>query len=586
MPISKRVADLITAQVFSNKTLDSTCTFESLLQSYASAGLPVPSLTGRLAWLTDGTRGLFADTGVQWVPVAGDIANVKNFNAVGDGIVNDSAAILAAIATGKPVYFPVGTYLVNSILPLSFAGQSFYGDGPNSIIRATNPGLPMWKPTEPLSGLSWYNLRFEGSAVDSTTVQRCIETEPGSPLTNVLIQNCQFSGADSLHGFNWAAVANDESHRWRVLSNVFERLQGSASGFGYGFITGHSNAHAVAFNNFTGTPGRGRHAVYLSGSSSHCRVIGNVSTGMNFEHFTMNADNVNVTCKYNVMSGNVCIGGGTIAVGDSGAIGIYGKSQFNLIAQNIIQGYAGEGIAVSDSGIGGENSGNTIFGNVVERVHRRGIAIMGAQDTLVVSNHVIECSQDNPGAGTHAGIDVRSNAAFGVQAVDNTVVVNNLSYGDDQRCGFNIDPTSPLPTNTVLKGNVFGNGVIGNGYQLNGAIVQIDGVLHRTLTYSGNMTTIATAERETVNRIVVTNASAFTVNTPDVNDALAGKLVTIQIYNSSGGSLGTATFNGFHLGASWTQPINTKNRSITFRYDGTGWAETYRSAADVATPGA
>ena len=41
--------------------------------------------------------------------------NVRDFGAVGDGIVNDTAAIRRAIDAGGTVYFPDGTYRTGSI---------------------------------------------------------------------------------------------------------------------------------------------------------------------------------------------------------------------------------------------------------------------------------------------------------------------------------------------------------------------------------------------------------------------------------------------------------------------------------------
>ena len=41
-----------------------------------------------------------------------DVTNVKDFGAVGDGATDDTAAFADAMATGKPVYVPAGTYLV------------------------------------------------------------------------------------------------------------------------------------------------------------------------------------------------------------------------------------------------------------------------------------------------------------------------------------------------------------------------------------------------------------------------------------------------------------------------------------------
>lgn len=45
-----------------------------------------------------------------------DMVSVKDFGAVGDGVADDSAAIQAAINTGKRVYIPAGTYLCNLVV--------------------------------------------------------------------------------------------------------------------------------------------------------------------------------------------------------------------------------------------------------------------------------------------------------------------------------------------------------------------------------------------------------------------------------------------------------------------------------------
>jgi len=47
-----------------------------------------------------------------------DIVSVKDFGAVGNGIVSDNAAIAAAFAAHTEVYFPAGTYLVSSNLTI------------------------------------------------------------------------------------------------------------------------------------------------------------------------------------------------------------------------------------------------------------------------------------------------------------------------------------------------------------------------------------------------------------------------------------------------------------------------------------
>jgi hypothetical protein len=58
------------------------------------------------------------------------VFNVKDFGARGDGITDDTASFVAALATGGKVYAPDGTYLVNTdALSLLVAGQQLIGAG-------------------------------------------------------------------------------------------------------------------------------------------------------------------------------------------------------------------------------------------------------------------------------------------------------------------------------------------------------------------------------------------------------------------------------------------------------------------------
>ena len=80
-----------------------------LAESYTKAGLPAAGTAGRLARVTDTTRGLWMDQGSQWFGLSGEIVNVKEFGAVGDDTTNDSTAIANAITAagvGGTVVFP------------------------------------------------------------------------------------------------------------------------------------------------------------------------------------------------------------------------------------------------------------------------------------------------------------------------------------------------------------------------------------------------------------------------------------------------------------------------------------------------
>ena len=66
-----------------------------------------------------------------------DFISVKDFGAVGDGATNDTAAIQAAINTGKPIVFPAGTY-ASGPLTQSTNFQRFYANGQVNIIKNAN----------------------------------------------------------------------------------------------------------------------------------------------------------------------------------------------------------------------------------------------------------------------------------------------------------------------------------------------------------------------------------------------------------------------------------------------------------------
>jgi hypothetical protein len=74
-----------------------------------------------------------------------DVVNVKDFGAVGDGVADDTAAIQAAVNTGKDVYFPEGNYKTDTAitnLGRSFGfGASFSGTNPIDIYPAFGTGV-------------------------------------------------------------------------------------------------------------------------------------------------------------------------------------------------------------------------------------------------------------------------------------------------------------------------------------------------------------------------------------------------------------------------------------------------------------
>jgi hypothetical protein len=78
--------------------------------------------------------------GLERLPLDGNLLNVRDFGATGDGTTDDSAAILAAVAAlpmytfphkliTQIIYFPVGTYLVSDTIQ-RIVGTVFYANVP------------------------------------------------------------------------------------------------------------------------------------------------------------------------------------------------------------------------------------------------------------------------------------------------------------------------------------------------------------------------------------------------------------------------------------------------------------------------
>jgi parallel beta-helix repeat protein len=142
------------------------------------------------------------------------------------------------------------------------------------------------------------------------------------------------------------------------------------------------------------------------------------------------------------------------------------------------------GIIVTGGGLVGLCKGNEVVGNSVYNAAWAGILIKAANNTEVRNNVVFNASQYDTGTppaknpGTYSGIDVRSDGNSQV-VCDGTNLFGNTSRGSSQRVAFRIDPTSPIPTNTVAVGNLFLAGVLG--------FVELNGVIPLKLDASDNI---------------------------------------------------------------------------------------------------
>ncbi len=78
-----------------------------VMEAFTKAGLPAAGTAGRLALVADDVRGIWFDTGTEWIKLFPQV-NVKDFDARGDAL----AAIDGAITTGTPDFTSAGAAFV------------------------------------------------------------------------------------------------------------------------------------------------------------------------------------------------------------------------------------------------------------------------------------------------------------------------------------------------------------------------------------------------------------------------------------------------------------------------------------------
>ena len=541
------------------------------------AALPAAGAAGSLRKVTDDARGVWMDTGSQWVPLNGGVINALEY-LKGDG-TNEATAFQALLDTGKDIFFPPPpvAYGVGSGLTLSTTNQHLFGAGNRSIIRALSAGFNLFTPSVSISGIEIDHLRIDGAATDATTAQYVLFTTSLLLVTKSKFHHLTLSGADGTKGVNNGFLFDTGSNENTVAENDFIRLVGTTAGHGYGAQLGNAHRTIIAFNRFLGAANMGRHAVYVGSGSSYNQVIGNYIKDFNQSGLVVYATAAQDTCIGNRIAENI-IEGGVSAATESAAIELAGDVQRNVIEHNFITGFDPHGIIISDSGQGGLTADNLIQYNVIRATAEFGIELIGTKRTVVRGNTVLNCSASS--SGTYDGINVRSTGSFGSEQDVDSVVIGNHSIGSGQRTGLAVDSSSPAPSGLAIRGNNFGAGAVGAMTYL-GIIVSGDDVAYFSLAQASNIAITAIGYLKSFCAITLTTNAAHQLDNP--SEARTGKELVITIRNNSGGAAGTLTFDTAYLTTgSWTQPATSKSRSIGFVYNGTKWQETFRSAADVA----
>jgi hypothetical protein len=323
-----------------------TKTYTDVLVNNTALG---PAPTGLIATGSITSR-LLAD---RW----GEIKNVKDFGATGDGSTDDTAAIQAAVdaaiaAGGGTVYFPAGTY---SILSVDVRhGLTLVGDGAAVITRPNNAGGVIgtgywirsfttqndeWNNAEDSPPLVIQNLIFDGNmqnqfswdaSPDFTLQQAHMIFLEGNVASagrlRAIVQGCTFRDgtADAISAYNNTDISVSDC----FFQNVFRG--------GVVVTGGYTKARAVNCT-FTGTAYDTGIDVEIDGTG----YGGSQSTDIEFTNLEISGDfDVSINAESSAVISNVnCTGPsfnihgpGFVSVSNSRFhVGEYGSSDNRIV---------------------------------------------------------------------------------------------------------------------------------------------------------------------------------------------------------------------------------------------------------------
>lgn len=314
--------------------------------------------------------------------------SVKDFGAVGDGVTDDTAAIQAAVTAAEngSLYFPAGTYLVNTAILLP-SNVFIFGDGDQSVIKSTtldNNGTYAGQNQFVASGktnIQIQNLKFDTSEITVFTASiRCIYIYDCSYYS---VNNCTFVTCG-------AAVASLNSDNYTIENNtaIIESTDGAAH-------------HDGVFDNWWGC--------------SYFKIIGNSVIGNSIARYAYLVTGVTSSltaakCSYFDISNNSAKDIKYIGIWSQGNLGT--NTNFTISNNRIQTVNEFFGIRISDSAY------FTLNSNVIDTTYYSGITFTtesgttyGAQYGSVVGNVVSNSNTGLAAGGTGAAINITNTSS-------------------------------------------------------------------------------------------------------------------------------------------------------------------------------
>ncbi len=399
-------------------------TRRGVLKNLAAAGLGAAIATVAARELPPGLGG--PATGVPSISGPGTldaVFNVRDQGAVGDGVADDTGALIGTIervpASGGLVYLPRGTYRVTSPIAIARTHVWVFGSGPDATVIRLGDGVNADVLAIRASGCTVSNLTIDGNKahnasgggilVDAVAASQTLEnvtvrdlhvvrtkgagikihSSPSGPVSRrSLVQSCV---VDETDGEGIALLATDQS----IVTNCFVSRTGL-----HGIISKQGNENTVLGNQIlqagTNKASGFAHGIAIDGNgglnpNGRHRIMGN---------YVLDACDAGIEVADAV--DDVVIEGNTV---NGAGVGALAANRYGI--------YFGGSLAVGSKA--------SIRGNTVTRAATNGIQATGLSSLVRASSLVIE------GNLCYAN---RENGIY-LKAVDNFVVDGNACFNND-----------------------------------------------------------------------------------------------------------------------------------------------------------